>query len=210
MSRTIEALSFLFLRSLTPLLTLKRNGDEAQILQLHSTDYRHSLVNLEDRCHSMHTNIALRWILILLLSSGVARARRDNCSALPASLYPPIDRAGPPLTVPQVKLSRAVKCYRHVNTTRQQAETYRWILLIPGTSEHVEELFDWNWIPVLHAYRWPYCTLQLPRRGMCDLQLAAEYVVYALRYMSKLVEQERQGRETNECVNVLFTRIGGD
>ena len=181
----------------------------------------HSLLTLQNRFSNMHTSIALRWILVLLLSFGVTRARRDNCSALPASLYPPIDRAGPSLTVPQVKLMSAVKCYPHVNASRQQAETYRWTLLIPGTSEHVKELFDWNWIPVLHAYRWPYCTLQLPRRGMSDLQVAAEYVVYALRYISKLVEQERQGRETRTTaqmktcskethVGVLLTPVEGD
>jgi hypothetical protein len=140
----------------------------------------------------MNTYVLYYCFLHLLCHCFIV-ARRDNCSSLPQSLYPPLNQAGPQLTVPQKKLLNALKCYPDSNKTIEDRQKRRWTLLIPGTSEHVEELFGWNWIPVFQTLQWPYCTLQLPERGMTDLQIISEYAVYALRYMFKQAKQERKG-----------------
>jgi hypothetical protein len=132
------------------------------------------------------------WFLLFIHHSALAL--RDNCSSLPSSLYSPLNQTGPRLTVSHKKLFNALKCYPNLNKTIENQQKRRWILLIPGTSEHVEELFGWNWISVFDYLQWPYCTVQLPHRGMADLQIAAEYVVYALRYMSKQTKQEQRGK----------------
>ena len=134
------------------------------------------------------------WFLLFIHQSVLAV--RDNCSSLPSSLYSPVNQSGPRLTVSHKKLFKALKCYANLNETNQNRQKRRWTLLIPGTSESVEELFSWNWIPVFNSLQWPYCTLELPQRGMSDLQMAAEYVVYALRYMYKQAKQERRGIKT--------------
>jgi hypothetical protein len=134
------------------------------------------------------------WFWFLLLVYHSTLAVRSNCSLLPASLYSPLNKTGPELTVSHKKLFNALKCYSDLNETIENRQKRRWTLLIPGTSENIEELYGWNWIPVFNSLKWPYCTLQLPQRGMSDLQITAEYVVYALRYIFKHAKQEQQGK----------------
>lgn len=57
------------------------------------------------------------------------------------------------------------------------------VLLIPGTTLEPEPNFSWNYIPALQARNWPYCAVTLPERAMGDIQIAAEYVVHAVRTM---------------------------
>src|SRR5205814_2178538 len=57
------------------------------------------------------------------------------------------------------------------------------VLVIPGTTLAPEN-YAWNWVRALAAMHWPYCTVALPDRGMNDVQVAAEYVVYAIRRVS--------------------------
>lgn len=103
-----------------------------------------------------------------------------------SSFYSPLDQPGPFLNVPRRNLSNALKCCAG-NRTDQ-----RWILLLPGSSESIEELFGWNWIPLLRRQSSPFCTLELPDYGLGDLQIAAEYVVYAIRRVYRRAMKEKQ------------------
>src|SRR4051794_24029893 len=56
------------------------------------------------------------------------------------------------------------------------------VLFVPGTTLAPEN-YSWNWLRALEQAHWPYCTVALPNRGMSDIQVAGEYLVYALRTM---------------------------
>jgi hypothetical protein len=91
------------------------------------------------------------------------------------------------------------QCYAVLNETIENRQKHS---LIPSTSEHVKELFGWNWTQLFNLLDRTYCTLQLPQRGMSDLQITAEYVVYTLRYMFKQGKQEQQSMK-NRFLNLL-------
>ena len=56
------------------------------------------------------------------------------------------------------------------------------VLFVPGTTLAPEN-YSWNWLRALADAHWPYCTVELPNRGMSDVQVAGEYVVSAIRTM---------------------------
>jgi triacylglycerol esterase/lipase EstA (alpha/beta hydrolase family) len=102
--------------------------------------------------------------------------------ALPASAgaaeYAPIDRPGPPLSVPQGQLDGALVCKASV-----QNASVAPVLLIHGTGSDPVNNFSWNWQPALDALGVPWCTVALPGNGLDDVQVAGEYVVNAIRTM---------------------------
>ena len=86
--------------------------------------------------------------------------------------------AGPKLSVPAAELREALDCPKPLaDVTRSP------VLLIPGTNLEPKANFDWNYMPALTAEGIPWCAVTLPRYGMGDIQVAAEYVVAALRRM---------------------------
>jgi triacylglycerol esterase/lipase EstA (alpha/beta hydrolase family) len=91
--------------------------------------------------------------------------------------------AGPPLSVPAAALEHSLACH----LTSDQREP---VLLVAGTTLTPDVNFDWNYEPALGARGWPYCAVTLPDHEMGDIQVAAEYVVNALRAM-----HERTGRK---------------
>jgi triacylglycerol esterase/lipase EstA (alpha/beta hydrolase family) len=97
--------------------------------------------------------------------------------AAQAITYAPVNTPGPPLSVPVATLSQALVC-----TGQLAGATKPPILLVPGTTVNPTE-FGWNWEPALKAQHWPFCTIDLPGNGMADIQIAGEYVVYAIRTM---------------------------
>ena len=101
-------------------------------------------------------------------------------------------------------LSMYLKCYPVENHRK------RWILFLPGSTEEVHELYSWNWMKIMNEKQWPYCTLQLPERGLGDLQIAAEYIVYAVRkmYRKSLKEREKGFREKTR-INIIGHSVGG-
>lgn len=121
------------------------------------------------------------FICILILSDFVSSRDCD-----PSIIYSPVDKLGPPYTVPCANLSEHLKCYQGQNHRK------RWILFLPGSTEEVKELYSWNWMQIMNQKQWPYCTLQLPEKGLGDLQIAAEYVVYAIRKIFKTATKEKQ------------------
>jgi hypothetical protein len=121
-----------------------------------------------------------------------------NVSAIdcdPWKNYPPINQPGPSYTVPRRNLSDHFKCYSGKNHRK------RWILFLPGSTEEVHELYSWNWMQVMNEKQWPYCTLQLPEKGLGDLQIAAEYIVYAVRKMYKKNNERKRKRYSSKNKN---------
>jgi triacylglycerol esterase/lipase EstA (alpha/beta hydrolase family) len=94
--------------------------------------------------------------------------------------YAPLNHRGPRLSVPAKQLKAALRCTASVATDPREP-----ILLVPGTTMTPEVNFSWNYERALNALALPYCTIELPNRAMSDIQVAGEYVVYALRKMSK-------------------------
>ena len=57
------------------------------------------------------------------------------------------------------------------------------VLLIPGTGLTPGPNFDWNYESLFASQDRAYCTVELPFSATGDIQVAAEYVVHALREM---------------------------
>ncbi|HUR74203.1 MAG TPA: alpha/beta fold hydrolase [Sporichthya sp.] len=95
--------------------------------------------------------------------------------AVPASAVaagPP--NSGPPLSVSSNWLDQNLHC-------TGGAPDKATVLLLPGTTINTEENFGWNYVQAFLLDERPVCTLDLPNRTMGDIQVAAEYVVAAIR-----------------------------
>ena len=113
--------------------------------------------------------------------------------------YAPINHPGPRLEVPTKQLRAALKCTPGVGTESREP-----ILLVPGTTMTPEVNFSWNYERALNSLGLPYCTVELPNRAMSDIQVAGEYVVYALRQMSRF-----EGRARVRKVQIIGYSQGG-
>jgi Lipase (class 2) len=98
--------------------------------------------------------------------------------ALAHAAFAPPDTPGPPLSVPQHKLAAALACTGHLARAGRAP-----ILLVPGTTLTPQVEYSWNWEPALTKLGRPFCTVTLPDNAMGDVQVAGEYVVYAVRRM---------------------------
>jgi triacylglycerol esterase/lipase EstA (alpha/beta hydrolase family) len=113
--------------------------------------------------------------------------------------YAPINHRGPALQVPGAKLRAALRCTASVSTDAREP-----VLLVPGTTLTPEVNFSWNYERALDALALPYCTIELPNQAMSDIQIAGEYVVYALRKMSRF-----EGRSRARKVQIIGFSQGG-
>lgn len=84
--------------------------------------------------------------------------------------------SSPALSVPAAALARSLDC--HGNLAARTP-----VLLIPGTTLTPAE-FDWNYDRAFTATGRPFCSVTLPQNALGDIQVAAEYVVSAIRTMS--------------------------
>jgi triacylglycerol esterase/lipase EstA (alpha/beta hydrolase family) len=91
----------------------------------------------------------------------------------------PGDRPGPALRVPQRLLDASLRCPVRLDHVARDV-----VLLIPGTTVDPDEAFAWNYEKALAAEGIPYCTVQVPMHTDGDIQIAAEYVVDAVRTIS--------------------------
>jgi hypothetical protein len=111
--------------------------------------------------------------------AGLLAAAALACAPAAASAaYAPPSRPGPPLSVPAAKLAGALKC-----TGTLRGASHAPVLLVPGTSLNPATDYGYGWEPALSKLGWPYCTVALPGNAMGDIQVAGEYVVYAIRTM---------------------------
>jgi triacylglycerol esterase/lipase EstA (alpha/beta hydrolase family) len=94
--------------------------------------------------------------------------------------YAPLDRAGPPLSVPTAKLKAALSCTPGIAGAARDP-----ILLVPGTDLNPQTNYSWNYERALTALHWPYCAVTLPVDETGDIQIAGEYIVYALRTIAR-------------------------
>jgi triacylglycerol esterase/lipase EstA (alpha/beta hydrolase family) len=99
--------------------------------------------------------------------------------------YAPLDRPGPPLSVPQSALRAALSC-----TPGIAGDSRNPILLIPGTDLDPGSNYSWNYERAFSAAHWAYCAVTLPYHTTGDAQTAGEYVVYALRTMARLSHRQ--------------------
>lgn len=99
--------------------------------------------------------------------------------------YAPVDRPGPPLSVPTAKLKASLSCTPGVAREHRNP-----ILLVPGTNLDPSSNYSWNYERAFAALKWAYCTVTLPYHTMGDIQVAGEYVVYALRAVAKLAGRQ--------------------
>jgi Lipase (class 2) len=95
--------------------------------------------------------------------------------------YAPLNRSGPPLSVPAATLRAALSCTGRVSGAQRPP-----ILLVPGTNLDPSSNYAWNYERAFTHLGWPYCTITLPNHTMGDIQIAGEYIVYALRTMSAM------------------------
>ena len=94
-----------------------------------------------------------------------------------AAEFAPLDQPGPRLSVPTAVLAQALVCDGDLRGSRLQP-----VLLVPGTNVTPQE-FAWNYARAFHAQGRPFCTVDLPVQSTGDIQVAGEYVVFALRTM---------------------------
>jgi hypothetical protein len=136
--------------------------------------------------------VRFRTLLVLLALLSLAPCGPASAAGSP---YAPLDRPGPPLSVPAAALAASLHCTSTVTKAAREP-----ILLVPGTNLDPSSNFSWNYERAFAALHWPYCTVTLPFHTMGDVQVAGEYVVSALRTMAA-----RSGRK----VEVLGYSQGG-
>jgi triacylglycerol esterase/lipase EstA (alpha/beta hydrolase family) len=127
-------------------------------------------------CRAFIWFVGRRGAIVLLALASLFPAG----SALAAQPYAPLDAPGPALSVPAAKLGAALHCTSGVAHASRNP-----ILLIPGTNLDPEPNFSWNYERAFASMGWPYCTVTLPDHTLGDSQVAAEYVVNALRTMAR-------------------------
>lgn len=115
--------------------------------------------------------------LVLLVASAAASAASGP--------FAPLDRPGPPLSVPESKLRQSLAC-----TAGVAGATRNPILLVPGTDLDPGPNYSWNYERAFSALHWPYCAVTLPYHTTGDIQVAGEYVVNAVRTMARLSRRQ--------------------
>ena len=99
--------------------------------------------------------------------------------------YAPLERPGPRLSVPAAQLRAALACTPAVSGASRNP-----ILLVPGTDLDPGPNYSWNYERAFAAAHWPYCTVTLPEHATGDIQVAGEYVVYAIRAVAALAHRQ--------------------
>jgi hypothetical protein len=117
--------------------------------------------------------IALAALIGTLLVPGAAPAAGGGP-------YAPLGRPGPRLSVPASRLRAALSCTPGIAGAARNP-----ILLVPGTDLDPAANYAWNYERAFSSMHWPYCAVTLPEHATGDIQIAGEYVVYALRTIAR-------------------------
>jgi triacylglycerol lipase len=86
--------------------------------------------------------------------------------------------ASPALSVPEERLATSLTCPAEFVTWRDP------VLLVHGTATNSRDTWSQNYLQVLPAKGFSVCAVDLPDRSLGDIQVAAEYVVHAVRTMA--------------------------
>lgn len=124
--------------------------------------------------------------MALVVCTGLLATGAPPASAVPAPA-PAAFEGGPALTVTPALLEDALAC---TGPTPRQSR-HRPVLLVHGTGLTPAESWTWNYGRVLPQMGYPTCTVALPEAALGDIQVASEYVVYAIaevaqRYGSRI------------------------
>ncbi len=121
--------------------------------------------------------------LVLLASSALVAAApapatpaAPTASAEPA--YAPVDRPGPKLSVAPRLLTRSLHCSDGFDRKREDP-----VLLVSGTFTDPRNNYAWNYAPYFDSLEIPWCWVTVPDESTGDIQVAAEYIVHAIRRM---------------------------
>ena len=100
------------------------------------------------------------------------------CCAL---LQPATTRAavGPLLQVSESTLASSLKCPATFSGKHNP------VLFVHGTTLTADSNWSWNYGKVLPTMGYDVCAVNLPDRARADIQISAEYVVYAIRSMAE-------------------------
>ena len=132
------------------------------------------------RATRVRTKAAAAAVALLTIAVGATWAT-PLASGTPAAksavsvTYAPIDQPGPALSVPQAALNAGLHCAQPLPGVTRDV-----VLLIPGTTVD-PDAYSWNYERALTAEGIPWCTVTLPNHTDNDIQVAAEYVVNAVR-----------------------------
>ncbi|WP_246160630.1 lipase family protein [Nocardioides humilatus] len=110
----------------------------------------------------------------LLLGSVVGAAPGEARRA-------PVD---PAFTVPVAKLAAALDCPKFSHPRRDP------VLLVHGTGQTGQQNWGWNYVPALAAAGYDACVVTLPAASWGDVQVATEYVAYAVQKLHRLTGRD--------------------
>lgn len=96
---------------------------------------------------------------------------------LVAAPSPSAAATGPTLTVAPTALAASLACHGTLSAGPTP------VLLVPGTTLTAAVNFDWNYERAFTAAGRPWCAVTVPDHGMGDVQVAAQYLVSAIRTM---------------------------
>ena len=111
-----------------------------------------------------------------------------------------------PYSVPKEKMKDALACRSGERSSAHGAEALRHrdgkhpVLLVHGTGVNRRQNWEWNYWQTLRARGWEVCWVNLPKAALGDIQIAAEYVAYALKLMRE---------ESGQKIDVLAHSQGG-
>ncbi|MGH9021597.1 MAG: esterase/lipase family protein [Acidimicrobiia bacterium] len=117
-------------------------------------------------------------LVLVALASGTAPAPASAADSTGSA-------SGPALSVPDGLLAEALSCPDGLDGLGP-------VLLVHGTFATPEENWSWNYQRTLPLSGYAVCTVALPDRALADIQVASEYVVYAVRTMAA-----RTGRQVD-------------
>lgn len=87
------------------------------------------------------------------------------------------------LLTPENTLLAAMKCSGNFGPNAG-----RTVLMIPAATMTVDSELSWTYIPSLDKLGMPWCAVDLPFKHTGDLQVAAEYVTYAMRKVNEVTK----------------------
>src|SRR5262245_10770397 len=105
------------------------------------------------------------WLLMLALATGTAFTARDATAEQCANVRASLDA-----------LRASLRCNMDLRSAQRSP-----VLLVPGTTLTPDENFAWNYVRALDAMGWPVCTVETPEHTLANIQLAAEYIEFAIR-----------------------------
>lgn len=120
--------------------------------------------------------------LLGVMQTGVASAAAEE--------FAPVDQKGPKLGASARQLAASLTCTEDVRKA-----TTTPVLLLAGTAVNSDQYFGWNWKPALTKAGIPWCASDVPEpdsanQNLADIQVRAEYVVYAIRTMHRLAKRK--------------------